>query len=877
MKNSLRTIFLLFCYLSICFYSVSAQETPIILVLFKGDIQLVDQKGTKHDAETGQVIDSARFPHIQVGNSSTMFLKKADRLVQIMNKGTYAFNDLFEKQGITIADTVSFLKMLVQPRSFVSGAVARGNSDSQAISDEQFFESLWERIVIESDDNASTLLAEDYLSCAAWFHRKGLPARTAFIFERLTSLQAAENDFYRQLRMESFRGIRLEEINRELKTTRQRIAAASTTLHYKALLIGINEYHHPAWQKLKNPISDVRALKEVLVDQYHFGENDITVLENASYDDIISSFNILKRVAGNDTSLFVYYAGHGFYPEDEGEGYWIPSDAGEPDSLRLFLPTSIILGKIKSIKSRHTLLIADSCFSGSLVRKSRGASTNSRFYLDLSRKKSRQVITSGGLEPVDDQGAGNHSIFAGKLLNILSRDRQEPLSASELAFSLRKEVKEGWGAQTPEYGRLHISDDESGEFFFVQRQESRKNLETKPVLISPEPVIAAPLPGRKHYDYKNLPRGTCLAPRPFTDLRDCDFQGKKISNVNMEGVNLQGVDFKYVELEDVNLDGANLSDTDWRYSSLDGVKARHSTSVKTEWRYSKINDSDFSHSNFANCDLRYSSLNDINFDYADLSNCDLRNSYLDDVTLKEANLRDVNSNSNQLFGDRVEGVIEGIQGAMDGIIDKKSEEVPAGPTSKDNRSDSFLFLGVTPFSYSIPESNFYPFQLGFYPGSGHLLGIEYGFINKDKSSETLSYNAELITRGVFYRLFPGGSFNLLIALNQLSWIAESTAYTKPGSEMGYRVKDEETVNIGTFAIGNQWLLDSGVTIGCDWALISTRIGDPKSSREITNLGGTETELARAKSELGDLEDTVEKDILFSSRNHILSITMGYSF
>ncbi len=878
-KKALQIQILLFCLLAAGHQTLSADDSPIILVLFKGEVLLTDHQGNSKEAKVGQLIYPVQTPAIRIGRASSLYLKKADRLVEVNTPGTYQIAELLGQRKIETTDALSFLKQLVQPRSYVSGITARGDGVSGAQNSERFFEAMWERIVFEADEGSSSLLPEDYLSCAAWFHQKNKPARVAYILERLNSLQSADNDFYRQMRMESLRGIRLVEINNELQQTRDRVTAASTTLHYKALLIGINSYRNPAWQNLKNPISDVRAIKSVLINHYHFAENDITILEDASYDEIISSFNQLKQVAEQNSSLFVYYAGHGYYPQDEGEGYWIPRDAGEPESLRLFLPTSIILGKIKSIKTRHTLLIADSCFSGSLIRKSRGAETNSRFYLDLSRKKSRQIITSGGLEPVDDQGTGNHSIFAGQLIKILSRDRQEPLSASELAFALRKEVKDDWGVQTPEYGRLQVMDDENGEFFFVRRESSPQPRRVQPAVIAaPVPDIAPSSVTRKQYTYQGLPRGACLAPRAFTDLRDCNFRGKKMKDINLEGANLQGVDFKYVELEDVSLTGANLTDTDWRYSSLEGLSASDSLAMNSDWRYSQISDSDLSYSRLDNCDIRYTGLKSVNLDYADLTNCDMRYSYMNDVALKETNLTDVQSTSDQLFGDHIKGIIEGIEGAVDGIEEQNArEEEPAGPTSEDNRGDSTLFLGVTPFSVSMPESNLYPFQAGIFLGKSHLFGIEYGFINKSNESATLKSEAELVTRGVFYRMFPGSSFNLLFAVNRLTWIAESTAYIEAGSEKSYTVEDEESVVIGTFAIGNQWLLDSGITIGCDWALFSNRLGDPESSRKISDNGGKSTELARAKKELEDLGDETRKEKLFDSRDHYLSLSIGYSF
>ncbi|HEX2245327.1 MAG TPA: hypothetical protein VHH94_03455, partial [Gammaproteobacteria bacterium] len=44
----------------------------------------------------------------------------------------------------------------------------------------------------------------------------------------------------------------------------------------------------------------------------------------------------------------------------------------------------------------------------------------------MTRKRSRMVLTSGGLEPVLDAGGGNHSVFAKALLDVLKANSEIP-------------------------------------------------------------------------------------------------------------------------------------------------------------------------------------------------------------------------------------------------------------------------------------------------------------------------------------------------------------------------------------------------------------------------------------------------------------------
>lgn len=463
---------LIFTFILFIVYSpgrILANESLITLVLFTGKVVLIDGGKKPVPAQVGQLISRKEFPWIQVGKGARVYLQWNGKLVELLSSGTYRFSDIFKTNSMVLNNALSFLKQLATPRAYIPQSRVRGDIDGKTTSEKKIFEHLWQQLALEPPQQPTGFSSEELLATASFFEQHKNHARVAYALERLNMSSQTKNKFYEQLRNESLKRISLTQITDEVEATRKRMNANLMSGNYKALLIGIDEYDHPTWQALKTPVKDVKELKNLLITNYHFKNEDILLLENATYKEIIEAFNTVKQSVDRNTSLLVYFAGHGFYPQGEDEGYWIPRDAGKPETQILFLPTSTILSKIKSIHSRHTLVIADSCFSGSLIRRTRGKETQSHFFQELSRKKSRQIITSGGLEPVSDQGWGGHSIFAGKLIDILSTDRHEPLSASELALNLRKEIKNARGEQTPEYGRLHIIDDEAGEFFFVRK------------------------------------------------------------------------------------------------------------------------------------------------------------------------------------------------------------------------------------------------------------------------------------------------------------------------------------------------------------------------------------------------------------------------
>jgi hypothetical protein len=256
----------------------------------------------------------------------------------------------------------------------------------------------------------------------------------------------------------------------------QAAPAASTPFvsgTYRALIIGNDAYRDPQnrWPALKTAVSDARTLAGQLRDNYGF--SDVTVLENASLRDMLLALEkLVQRVMAND-SVLVYYAGHGYLDAQTERGYWVPVDAVGTDSTT-FLRNSTIRDELSTIaqRAKHTLLISDSCFAGSLLRTaSRGVDPDlgsERYYQKVSNKKSVQIITAGGVEYVDDNYRNSgHSPFTYFLLNELQHNNSTYLTARELSQNVEKAVANNV-AQVPESGVLHESGDELGEFIFLK-------------------------------------------------------------------------------------------------------------------------------------------------------------------------------------------------------------------------------------------------------------------------------------------------------------------------------------------------------------------------------------------------------------------------
>lgn len=242
---------------------------------------------------------------------------------------------------------------------------------------------------------------------------------------------------------------------------------------YRALIIGNQDYQNGKgrWPNLKTSLNDARALEKLLQQSYGF--TDVQLLENATRRDVLIALQDLSRRVLADDNVLVYYAGHGYLETETKKGYWVPVDAKGVDHTT-FLRNSTIRDEMIIIASRarHTLLISDSCFSGTLLRSSsRGIHADSNtelYYQKVASKKSVQIMSAGGVEYVDDDyNTSGHSPFTYFLLNELKTNNRQLLTLSELSTNVEKAVANNVD-QVPESGVLHGAGDELGEFIFIK-------------------------------------------------------------------------------------------------------------------------------------------------------------------------------------------------------------------------------------------------------------------------------------------------------------------------------------------------------------------------------------------------------------------------
>lgn len=313
---------------------------------------------------------------------------------------------------------------------------------------------------------------------------------------------------------------KLETISSQLTKTETKVALKNIPNmgKYYALIIGINNYQFPL-ANLKTPVKDAKRVEKVLREKYGF-ETTLLVDDGTikpTREAIFRALIELGKKIKDDDNLLIYFAGHGDLSRNRA--HWLPQNA-ESGNIANWLSTDDITKMIEfrdmseSIKARHVLVVADSCYSAAmltswlepsseqvyaslpqgLVTRSNN-STHARTMqiapiLSLQSDKSsaedrigwikakhesisRKELTSGGLEPVIDQETKNGlSIFANAFTDALEAN-EGTIGAYEIYAAIGPQIVEQaskMGAnQTPVYAPIPKTGDNHGEFFFISR------------------------------------------------------------------------------------------------------------------------------------------------------------------------------------------------------------------------------------------------------------------------------------------------------------------------------------------------------------------------------------------------------------------------
>lgn len=234
---------------------------------------------------------------------------------------------------------------------------------------------------------------------------------------------------------------------------------------YYAIVIAVQDYEDGGPNDLDYPIQDAQRVINTLTQFYTFDMENITFLQNPKKDQITDVFDRhLDKITPND-NLLIFYAGHGYWDERMNQGFWLPADA-EKNRRSRWLSNGTIRDYINGIRTRHTLLVTDACFSGGIFKTRAAFNDADRSTNELYKLPSRKALTSGTLKEVPDK-----SVFVKYLLKKLEENTDNYLSSQALYTQIRGPVTNNSpNAQVPVFGVIRETGDEDGEFIFVRRK-----------------------------------------------------------------------------------------------------------------------------------------------------------------------------------------------------------------------------------------------------------------------------------------------------------------------------------------------------------------------------------------------------------------------
>ncbi len=308
----------------------------------------------------------------------------------------------------------------------------------------------------------------------------------------LTAVEVANDPVYLEMIATTTNGLSSKELlvlEPDSTLTIQHASIKSDSLpqvdfgKYYALVIGNSNYDEKSgWQKLDTTVNDAQAVSELLTKNYGF---EVITKIDADRDTLLLALENIRRKLTEHDNLLIYYAGHGYVDPENDQGYWIPVDGSVESSVK-WISNSTITDQIRAMTARNVMVVADSCYSSTLMRS---GLVSLRSGLSLHKKLerlsndikaiTRVALSAGGLQPVADSiDNSGHSVFANAFLSVL--DQTETIIdsdslATQVVFTVSTATKDTI-RQVPRYAPLARGGHQGGDFYFVPKNWKQSDI-----------------------------------------------------------------------------------------------------------------------------------------------------------------------------------------------------------------------------------------------------------------------------------------------------------------------------------------------------------------------------------------------------------------
>ena len=248
---------------------------------------------------------------------------------------------------------------------------------------------------------------------------------------------------------------------------------------YYALVVGCGDYKK-GWVKLPNPVKDAAKVAAMLKKRGW----EVDLLEDPDWAALRKAMNRIITGPGRkrDQAVLFWFSGHGHTLEEaDGSklGYIVPVDAPDPAKDEMgFMEKGISMRQVETvarrIKSKHVLMVFDSCFSGALFSLTRAAP--SPYIEEKVTKPVRQFITAGTEnEKVPDESVFKTVFLQGVKDGEADLNEDGYVTGQELGAYLQERVINfSRAGQHPQYGKINNPKLDKGDFVFSLKEPAKK-------------------------------------------------------------------------------------------------------------------------------------------------------------------------------------------------------------------------------------------------------------------------------------------------------------------------------------------------------------------------------------------------------------------
>ena len=237
----------------------------------------------------------------------------------------------------------------------------------------------------------------------------------------------------------------------------------------KVLAIAITDYDDTELNKIENCQNDMSQILTLISEKYAFDDIDfIFKKDDTTRKKLYSKLTDYFNNALPEDNILLLFAGHGHYNEKLNMAYWQPSDA-DPVDPSSWININDVLAFIKAAAAFHISIISDSCFAGAIFEPARRGGGMEA----LKTKKSREALTSGGIEKVSDGNKGEKSPFANTLIKVLEENEKNELPFNVFSNNVILQFDQ-LKKQTPMYGSLNDVGHDGGTFVFELKQTKKE-------------------------------------------------------------------------------------------------------------------------------------------------------------------------------------------------------------------------------------------------------------------------------------------------------------------------------------------------------------------------------------------------------------------